>query len=256
MSFKERLIELNRRGLIHAPDESDDTFFLRCRRASSSTASPPSTLAKSLFDIEPDWVWMVYDNKGLRFWEGGCTWTKSDHITLQLNKAFQKKESYLGYSRDEVIAHELVHVVRGQFEEPIFEEILAYQTSPSAFRRFFAPLFRTARESLFFMVSLTVLLAASFLNLFQMAAFIGLFCLMLGGTCRLLWAQHTFNKTQKKLHKLVGKERSLAVMIRLTDREIIRFSKMAIEEVESYARKMSKIQMRWQQIVGSYFPHV
>jgi hypothetical protein len=248
MNFKEKLIELNKRGLIHAPDESDDSFFLRCRRASHSSSSPASPLAKKMFDIEPDWVWMIYDNKGLRFWEGACTWTKRDQFTLQLNKAFQQNNSYLGYSRDEVIAHELVHAVRGNFEE-----ILAYQASSSTFRRFCAPIFRTARESLFFMVSLAGLLASSVFEFFQNVALFGFLLLFIGGLTRLLWAQRIFAKTRKKLTGLVSQEYILAVMLRLTDREIIRFSKMGSDEIATYAKKMSKIQMRWKQITGTYF---
>lgn len=253
MTFKESLLDFNKRGLIHAPDESDETFFLRCRKALPSHTSPVSHLAKNLFDIEPDWVWIIYDNKGLHFWEGGCTWTKQDQITVQLNRAFQKRSSYFGYSSEEVIAHELVHVVRGHFEEPIFEEILAYQTSPSFFRRFFAPVFRSAKESLIFMISLAVLSCASFFDFYQKPLYILTSLLTLGGMYRLVRAQIIFYRTKKKLQKLVGKEKSLPIMIRLTDREIIRFSKMSLNEIEAYAKKMAKITMRWTQILASYF---
>lgn len=91
MNFKEKLFEFNKRGLIHAPYEPDESFFQRCRQATSSPTSPCSELAKKMYDIEPDWVWMVFDNKGLRLWEGACTWKQQDLITLQLNRAFQKK---------------------------------------------------------------------------------------------------------------------------------------------------------------------
>ncbi|HEY4831176.1 MAG TPA: hypothetical protein VIH61_01250, partial [Waddliaceae bacterium] len=221
--------------------------------SSISALSPSSPLAKRLFDIDPDWVWMTFDNKGLHFWEGGCTWVKRDHITLQLNKAFQKKPSYFGYSREEVIAHELVHVARSNFEEPIFEEILAYQTSSSSFRRFCAPLFRTAKESLFFMITLAAFFAAAFFDIFQKTVIAGVLCLVTGGSLRLFWAQRTFSRTQKKLSKIVKKEHVLAVMLRLTDREIIRFSKMCTDEITVYATKMTKIQLRWQQIHAAYF---
>jgi len=252
MSFKEKLLELNRRGLIHAPDEPDDHFFRRCHKASFSSSSPSSSLAKELFDINPDWVWMIYDNKGLRFWEGGCTWIKQGHTTLQLKKIFQKKASYLGYSREEIIAHELVHVVRSAFEEPIFEEILAYQSSPSSFRRFCAPLFRNTKESIFFILALSVFFASTFFDILQTIALTGFCCLIIGGLLRLLWTQRTFERSKKKLSKLVGKEKVLAVMLRLTDREIIRFSKMRENEITAYAKKMAKIQIRWQQIFESY----
>ena len=251
MSFKKRLIELNRRGLIQGPDESDEDFLSKCDR-SLDKASSSSPLAQKIFDIDPNWVEIVYDNKGLRFWEGGCTWIEGDRITLQLKKAFKEKLRHWGYSRDELIAHELVHVARGNFEEPIFEEVLAYQTSSSSFRRFFGPLFRTPTESLVFVAALALFLGMSFFELFEITSFAVLVSLMSYGIGRLLWTQRIFKRTRTQLSKLVGDKRALAVMLRLTDREIIKFSKMSLDEIVSYAKKMGKIKMRWQQIVSAY----
>jgi hypothetical protein len=252
MVFKDKLIEFNKRGLIQAPDESDENFFCRCRRAERSNASIASDLAQKTFDINPDWIWVTFNNKGLHFWEGGCTIIQQEHVILQLNKAFDKKSTYFGYTRDEVIAHELAHVVRGNFEEPIFEEILAFQTSPSSFRRYFGPLFRTSNESLVFMLSLAVLsltIAFGILQIFSFLIFAGLMSI---GLARLFRSQFIFSKTRKKLARIVGQEKALAVMIRLTDREIIRFSQMGDNQIRSYAKKMAKIKMRWQQISSAY----
>lgn len=253
MKLKEHLIELNKRGLIHAPDESDENFFLRCHQATPLPSSPQSSLVEELFDVNPDWVPLIFRNQGLHLWEGGCTWIERDRVTLQLNKAFEKKRSYLGYSREEVIAHELVHVVRGHFEEPIFEEILAYQTSSSPFRRFLGPLFRTSKETTSFLITLCVVLVALFVSPFQLWIYLGTLGVLGGWQWRLLRAHRLFSRTRKKLSSLVGKKRALAVMLRLTDREIIRFSKMSKEEICDYVKKMHKIQIRWQQISAAYF---
>lgn len=252
MILKEKLLELNRRGLVHAPDESDEAFFDRCAQFGLGS-SQHFPLAKELFDIEPDWVDMSFDNKGLRFWEAGCTWTRGTQATLQLKKVFENKKSYLGYRRDEVIAHELVHVVRAGFEEPIFEEILAYHSSSSKLRRFFAPIFRSSGESLFFVAAITMLCLLNLFSFFHLAALAGFFALVSSWLVRLLWAQLIFRRSRKKMAKIVGKKLALAVLLRLTDREIIRFSKMDPEGIKQYAKKMAKIQMRWQQISGAYF---
>jgi len=247
------LLEKNRRGLIHAPDESDDAFLLRCSQAKKKESSPSSELAKKLYDIDPDWVQVYYSDQRLRLWEGGCTWIESDQVTLQLRKTFEKKSRYLGYSRDEIMAHELVHVVRGSFEEPIFEEILAYQTSPSFLRRFLGPIFRSSKESTFFVISLLATFVATLFATFQTLVYLGALTIVAGGTFRLLKAQRTFSRTRKKIGQIVGKQKALAVMIRLTDREIIRFSKMEKEQIVSYAVKISRTQPRWQQIRLAYF---
>lgn len=254
MHFQEKLLQLNKRGLVHAPDESDESFFLRCRNSPPIESYPRSTRALELYDIEPDWVWLLFENKGLRFWEGGCTWIERNHISLQLNKAFKYRKKYFGYARKEVIAHELVHVVRASFEEPVFEEILAYQTSTSAFRRYFGPILRTTKETTLFWGAFSFLVVAGLFSIFQSAAYMGMAFLLMGGSLRLFRSQQIFRKTRKKLSALVGKEKALPVMLRLTDREIIRFSKMSGEQIITYAGKMKKIQIRWQQITGAYFP--
>jgi len=247
------LLSENARGLIHAPDEEDDAFILRCRQAKKSESPSTSSLAKKLFDIEPDWVDVLFSNQNLRLWEGGCTWIDSEHVSLQLRKAFKTKTRYLGYSREEIMAHELVHVVRNSFEEPIFEEILAYQTSPSFFRRFLGPIFRSSKESLFFIVALSATCVATLFETAQTIVYLGAISLVAGGTFRLLRAQRTFSQARTKLAQILGKQKALAVMIRLTDREIIRFSKMEKEQIVSYSVKMSRIQPRWQQIRLAYF---
>lgn len=254
MDYLNQLNQFNLRGLIHAPDESDAAFFLRSKKASLSEQFPESKLAKELFDIAPDWVWLVYSSKGLHFWEGGCTWIEKDHVTLQLNPAFKKKNTYFGYSKEEVIAHELVHVARAAFEEPIFEEILAYQTASSPFRRFFGPFLRTTKETLLFLGALGLYVFASLFSVFQTVALAGFASVVTGGSLRLLRAQWIFRRARKNLAGVVGKANALPTLLRMTDREITRFSKMQGEDILLYAKKMSKIHIRWKQITSAYFP--
>ncbi|MFZ0565568.1 MAG: hypothetical protein WAM28_05230 [Chlamydiales bacterium] len=254
MDIRERLIKYNTRGLIAGPEESEETFFIRCKSIQSTSPPLSFSLAKKMFDIDPDWISINYTNKKLRFWEGGCTWIEPNKVVLQLNKAFKEKETYLGlYTRDELIAHELVHVARLAFEEPIFEEILAYSTSPSHFRRFFGPFFRTSKGSRFLLIGFLACLGAAFFSFFVGVAYLCLFGLIGFNICRLLRAQYIFSRTQKKLIQLVGAERALPIMIRLTDREIIRFSKKTKEQILAFAQKMSKNQLRWKQIYYAYF---
>ena len=46
-----------------------------------------------------------------------------------------------------------------KFEEPQFEELLAYRNSPAAWRRWLGPIVEAPWESLLFMLSLLLLLA-------------------------------------------------------------------------------------------------
>lgn len=243
----------NRRGLIQGPEEEESEFFQRCSSLPSLKQSHCFSLAKKLFDIEPDWIETKYDNTNLRLWEGGCTWIDGPHITVQLRKEFLKKRSYLGYHEEEILAHELVHAVRGAFHEPIFEEILAYQSSPSRFRCFLGPLLRSSKEAFILIAhSLACLLAVLF-EFFQAALILSFFILASFGILRLLRFQTIFLRTKKSLGTILKKESILPVMLRLTDKEIIRFSKMKGEEILAYANKMKKNHLRWQQIHLCYF---
>ena len=241
----QKLVELGRKGLIPGPDESDEAFFKRCAEATPiSDGTPPS-----VFGVSPDWIEVEYSNKGLRFWEGGCTWIEGENVTLQLRKIFEKKQRYLGlYSRDELTGHEVVHVVRSAFEEPIFEEILAYQTAPSPFRRFFGPIIRSPRESLFFLVALSGVILSMFWPLLYSVALVGLIGLIGGGCIRLLKNQWAFSRTRNKLGK-----NALEIMLRLSDREITRFSTMSEQEISSYMQKMKRSSLRWKQLVATFY---
>ncbi len=252
---KKQLLEWNRRGLIHAPDETDETFFQRCQEAAPIEQPPRSTLAQQLFDIDPDWIGVAYENKGLHIWEGGCTWTGGSQVTLQLNKAFLSREFYFGYTRDEILAHELVHAVRGAFEEPIFEEILAYQTSHSWLRRCLGPLFRSSKEVIFLITSLILYAIAALSDFFHIPLLISLTTLLAYGLMRLFTAHLSFYRARKKLTKITNRKNVLPILLRLTDREIVRFSKMKPAEITTYAQKMAKTTLRWQQIFSAYFPH-
>ena len=254
MDVRENLLKWNSRGLIVGPEESEKSFFSRCQAAQALESSVPFTLAKKMFDIDPDWITVKYSNKKLRFWEGGCTWIDPHEVILQLNKIFKKKEKYLGlYTREELITHELVHVARLAFEEPVFEEILAYHTSKSHFRRFFGPIFRTSKESRLLLIALLLCFGATLFSFFQVTAYFMLTGLVGISIFRLIRSQWIFSRARKKLTQLIGKKNALPVMIRLTDREITRFSKKTKQEILALVHKMRKTQLRWKQIYYAYF---
>lgn len=252
-TFRDTLLEWNRRGLIQGPDESEEAFFKRCQGARTSE-SPSSSKTKELFDLDPDWVSISYDNKNLRLWEGGCAWIEGAKVSLQLKKHFEKSDTYLGlYSKEELIAHEYVHAARVAFEEPIFEEMLAYQTSKSPFRTILGPIFRTSSETKVLVFSFILLFFTALFTPFQLIAWAGALGLFGVGFFRLFRTRQLFNKTHGHLVSLVGQKHALAVMMRLTDREITRFASMDPSAILAYASKMTKTRLRWQQIVYAYF---
>ena len=226
------------RGLIIGPDESQEAFDKRVQ------ASIPHTTI-SVFGLKPDWIPVHYSNKSLAPWEGGCAWIHEGKVALQLRKVLEKRESYLGLvSKEELLQHEAVHAMRVAFEEPRFEEVLAYQTSRSRFRRSFGPFFRSPRESVLFlscMLLFPLTVPFPFLQLPFAALLAGITTY---GLFRLTRTQSIFGRAKRNLSKLTENPRAL--MLHLTDKEIESFAKSEPVQIRAFAEK--KISLRWQQI--------
>lgn len=136
----DKLQELAEKGWIAGPNETAEEFAYRYLEGSEY---PP--IENKSYGFTIDWVPLAFKNKKLSPWEGGATWIESRKAEIQLRAAFEKKGRFLGYTKDEIIQHETVHAIRSAFEEPVYEEILAYMTSPKKWRRFVGPLFRSGK---------------------------------------------------------------------------------------------------------------
>lgn len=204
----------------------------------------------------PDWVELVFSNKGLLPWEGGCLWiTEDQKPLLQLRKTFEKKERIFGlYSREEIISHELIHAYRFQFNEPIFEEVLAYHTSSSSFRRFLGPLFRSSKESLYFLLA-SFSFAATFFFTSSLYPFYLLFALYGFFAFRLFKVQRTFNRALAKLGNIFkNRKKALDCLLYLKDAEIIQFSKSSEEEILNWVQESRENSYRQSQLFLFFKP--
>ena len=151
----ETLVELNRNGLFPSPGQADDLFWKKVDFIATQTnlsEKPPGLL--SPFDVNPSWVPIATDNKGLQFWEGAVLWLEQTDAGFVMPKIQISNRVQRFYTRDELIAHEMVHAVRSDFAEEQFEEILAYATSPKAWRRWLGPFFRNPSEASIFLWAL------------------------------------------------------------------------------------------------------
>lgn len=289
----EKLFEWNQQGLIPGPNETEEQFLARAEACLSLKSTIIDELkeaipfvqeeladvtmvekafktTKPLFDIAPTWIPLFFSNHQLLPWHGGCAWIfqmHSDSAPLaffQLRRDFANRDNYLGiYHRDELIAHELAHVGRMTFEEPKYEEFLAYRTSTSAFRRWWGPLLSSSYEALILLGLLVVgfvadlfalssshasaLLAAQWWKLMPVAYFIYLLT-------RLFWRRHLFKNCFKSLIQMSKNvDVANAILFRLTDSEIADFSRFEPEHIKIYARDQAKKSLRWRLIFGAYF---
>ncbi|ANH78571.1 hypothetical protein [Candidatus Chlamydia sanziniae] len=250
----EDLIKLNKQGLIAGPDEEKFSFFLRVNSIIALGPDSPAVFPKrlqQLFDIFPMHLEILYSNEGMDVWEAGCTWILQNRVVIQLRKHLHNASRWLGmYSKNEILAHEAIHAARMKFYEPIFEEVLAYQTSSWAFRRFWGPLFRSPSESycLFFFLILGTGIALWY-------PLFGCTCIVIPPlyfVMRLFIVQSYFHRAMKKIRRMLGIT-PLWVMLRLTDKEIKMFAREPIPVLENYATKRRLDNLRWRQIYLSYF---
>lgn len=288
---QERLLALNHLGLIPGPEETAEAFAKRAdyclhlkshlsqeikatfegeHSADPEVLEPARTQLLSFYDMSPDWIPLFFSDYRLPFWQGGCAWifqTEEDSPTaalIQLRQSFRHKDCYLGiYHRDELLAHELVHVGRMAFQEPHFEEILAYRTATSSFRRWLGPLVQSSIESVVFILILGLIIVCDFflIALDRMDAYLIAIWLKLIPLVLIIYALYRLGRRQIRLKKcltslqacLGSEEKALAVCYRLTDEEIYAFAQMSSEEIKAYGDSQSAKELRWRVIRSAYF---
>ncbi len=284
--LNENFLEWNYQGIIPGPEESEEAFVKRALYCQQLRNNFPDmipgemeslkkedqafALSQKFFDIKPTWIPLFFSNYQLRFWQGGCAWIfqQSDNSPtsafFQLRRNFRDSKKYLGlYDRDEIIAHELAHVGRMVFQEPKYEELLAYQTAKSSFRRWFGPIIQSSVESMIFVLLLfftcafdlwalftgdpAVFHLASWFKIFPMAAF-------LFGLYGLYRKHRTFSQAKQNLNEIIFEETKVnAMLYRMTDKEIDAFSEMDSEAIKTFIHNQQEL--RWRLISQVYFNH-
>ncbi|MEI8364781.1 MAG: hypothetical protein WCF65_00015 [Parachlamydiaceae bacterium] len=286
----DKLFSLNKIGIIPGPNETPEDFAKRAEYCLHLLENFPDELKNSLnaeassaadvlnspinllaihYDISPRWIPLVYSNHRLPFWHGGCAWIYQlteetpTAALIQLRRHFKNASHYLKiYDRKELLTHELCHVGRMMFQEPKFEEVIAYNTSPYSFRRWLGPLAQSSIESVMFVLIIFMILVFDvFListhrpDAYMMALWLKLVpALLILGALTRLWGRHSsLQKCTAHLADAVGEKHAHAVLYRLTDAEIIHFSKITPPEIKKYASAESKNSLRWHVIKQSYF---
>jgi hypothetical protein len=95
---------------------------------------------KQRYGCLPRWVPAYHSNRGLPFLTGGMAVELSSpdqpqQVFFQLKELYKSKENWFIYPREEILSHEMCHVVRFPLKSHRYEETLAYSVSGSAFRR-------------------------------------------------------------------------------------------------------------------------
>ena len=195
MNEKE-LADLFYEGFLPGPDESEEEFLRRVELSRELALNPQKAgledveVGRKIGPFHLSWLLHKVSNKKLPIWEGAATWTLDCEGVkipfLQFRKRYAENR--------EIWSHELVHILRIAFDEPRFEEILAFDRSQSRFRKWLGPLLRTPKESIFFVVTSFVAIG---LSLFWPLALFFPFLLLLGLGLRLARDYRLFSRFKK-----------------------------------------------------------
>lgn len=260
-----QLITLVQKGFVPGPGEEESSFLQRVHynlhltdslgfeNASTEILSKGLSLSQELFAIRPDWIPLQFSNHKLPFWVGGCAWIFQETENsprgafIQMRKNFFDQEQFLFYRREELIAHEIAHVGRMEFEEPSYEEIFAYHSSPGRFRRFWGPLFSQQWEMMIFMILVIFVFLSDLCALWWggWENYLEIFPLKLLPLGWLGWLAAKLTLKQRRLARLKSRY-PLSFLYCLTDREIDAFDKMDDRQVGVYASRQGCL--RWQAI--------
>lgn len=256
----DNLILFNKKGIFPFPAESEENFLQRAQTLiQQSSKSKLDTQVredlKNLFDIDPDWIDFEYSNQGLHFWEAAYVEISPPHFIMRLKKKFKNQETFLGiYSRREILAHECVHLGRMNLKAAKYEEILAYKTSKRFFRKLLGALFGSPQEVMVLLVMSAASVFSDVMDLFKFSVICKITLLIFVSflVSRLFYRKKIIKRVLKKLEGVgVEPNQSLAILYRLSDREIDLFFKSSNREIRQFIQE--QIDLRWQMIKKAYF---
>ncbi len=295
LRLPQELIDLDCRGFLAAPGESETQLRERADNTLSGInefqatiqeqgltvdgiqletgAQAPAELIQPLFEsldqkfgIDPRWIPVYFIKHGLGMFGGGGMFSGTDENTGQnvtffvLREAFRNKQKWLIYSRDEIMTHEFCHAARAGFNEPLFEEVVAYRSGTSAFRKYIGGAFRSIARTQLLLAFLALFWIGFFVQLkggelwiqalLQIPMPLYIACLAFEG----IYRQTQAEKTTQHLQLIFG-QWTEAVLLRLSDTEIAELSRKPFTSPENLITWIAKRkdELRWQIIIQRFY---
>ena len=220
----------------------------------------PAETTRNLYGFEVRHVPGFFLSRKVGWLWGGCLIGDPDldFSLFMLRGSFRRREKWLFYSRDELLAHELCHSARQALGEATLEEFFAYQTSPSLLRRIFGNCFIRDLDAILFVLPSLLLLAAQILRSFlfpQFPAWIFWLLALVYPAYLLIRNQISLNLVVRAKRALIrcGVEKTFAVMFRCTREELAKLARITSpEELRSFAAARATAEVRWL-IIGKRF---
>lgn len=260
--LSEDLRVLNAQGWILAPDETKESLLFRKslsekKKDENTIEKEVHDLTESLYGFRLENAQIIYSNNSLLPWQGALLWTYfteegTPFPVIQMRESYRKKIFCL-YDPKEILAHELLHAARFAFKEPLFEEVFAYKTSKSWFRRFFGPLFIFPIEPTIFIL-LSVIGSLGFVFFDCYFCFWTPFLFLIYLFLRLLLIQSLFCLAENRLKKTGVLHSIVPFMVRLSDWEIIKFAFSSNKSINrTFCLKRKEGSIRYKEVFPFYF---
>lgn len=224
------------------------------------------TETRQLYRFAIDWVPGFYTNYRMGLLFAGCAYYSFDDFfaVFIIRQAFQKREKWFLYGRSELMSHELCHIAHIAHDSRKFEEVFAYQTSPSFFRRAVGGLLRSTTDTYLLLGSVLLLLAAQVTNVTvrpmerwqdfpmpQLFGLCGVVLLFIIG--RYLLCLRQFRRARARLAECFGEDVASAVLFRCSDTEIVKLSQLSSASGRSWVEDLVSRELRWK-IIQHRFP--
>lgn len=238
--------QLNHLGVIPEEKESIDSFSSRAKEVLKNGNSQ----IHHKLDFFPYKLKIEYCRKHLWPWEAACVFIHDENAVIYLQPRFQILDRFFSHSKQDIIEHECIHLLRKGFIGNRFEELLACHLSPKRIYRVLGGFIRTPIDS-------WVFIALSCSTIFS--SLIDFYSLPLLGLTGATFSYFSFRSikdyyllkgVKKKLCKLFG-ENGVHALFRLTENEICLFSSLTVDEIKRFLFD-SKENLRIHQILMSY----
>ncbi|MBQ4480814.1 MAG: hypothetical protein II943_09265 [Victivallales bacterium] len=220
----------------------------------------PLERTSRLFGFRCEWVpGFFFPASPLSFFGGYAFYFFPEFFAMFLARSeFRKRQKWLFIGRDELVSHEMCHIARAALESHAYEELFAYQTATTAFRRFTGGIFREQLDSFLFLGATFLLLFWQMTRAFAfplLPAWPGWAILVID--VAFLMVRHCrtyqrFTTARDKLTRLYGDEATArAVLFHASDDEIPLLAKT--KDLPGLLDRWAENQLRWQ-IVRHRFP--
>lgn len=217
---------------------------------------PPEVLAEGaektteLYGCEALYVSAYAVRRGFGFLWAGCTLTDDqERSVITVRFPFAKQKRWFIYDRSELLAHEQAHAARTPLNDTVYEEYFAYQTSEKPLRRYLGNCFRSAADSILFLLGLIPLFVVEGFY-FTGNAILPLWPFVLLGAAmpaflliRNLLSMRTLNKAKENL-AAAGYTQTLPLLFRATAQEIAQIARCR-DDLPALLRSWQETELRW-----------